>query len=338
MAGTVTTNPGGDLIVGWNSGSRARTRSAAVRLVANQANLSACRHRHIQPLGGTNTINANAWGAYSSAPPLGSTGAYNLSGTGGLSELTPPNMSAIQRDRPVHQTGGSNTIHGTDPANRSVPWLQRQSMAPIFPLRRRELVTVHGSNGTSTSVGVQQRRERSFLCRRRSGSTGLTSPGARSGFYSRSWTVAGPVCTGTFNPRATPSRQSAVLGVVVPGTIGDFEHRRQQHCWRRNLSWRPAPGGIGTYTFTAPLTFGEQWIGWAIDGKEVSLKPAARVRSPHLLSWWFLRLSGIGTLTSGGVTNQQRFRCRHFYFKAGRHDVSRSPRSHALNNQGRLHP
>jgi hypothetical protein len=110
--GTVTTNAGSDLILGWNSGATGTYTLSGGALVANQAEFIGYGGTGtFNHSAGTNTINASALGSLTLAANTGSIGTYNLSGTG---QLESNESEYVGRDGTGNfiQTGGSNTIQG----------------------------------------------------------------------------------------------------------------------------------------------------------------------------------------------------------------------------------
>jgi T5SS/PEP-CTERM-associated repeat protein len=112
-AGTVTIIPGSDLVVGHGTGSTGiYTLSGAGALTANQSEhigLSGTGTFH--HLAGMNTITPGAVGSFKIGVNAGSTGTYNLSGTGELIS----NKSETVGDQGVgvfNHTGGSNKVQG----------------------------------------------------------------------------------------------------------------------------------------------------------------------------------------------------------------------------------
>ena len=112
-AGTVTTSPGtGDLVLGFGAGSNGFYTLSGGALVTGQNQyvgfLGAGTFTHTA---GSNTINASAAGFFSLGRNAGSTGTYNLSGTGALvantSEYIGHGGTGV-----FNQTGGTNTISG----------------------------------------------------------------------------------------------------------------------------------------------------------------------------------------------------------------------------------
>ena len=81
-AGTVTTNPGWDLVVGHGGGSAGTYTLSGGALVANQSEfIGFSGMGTFNHSAGTNTINASAVGAFDLGGFAGATGTYNLSGT-----------------------------------------------------------------------------------------------------------------------------------------------------------------------------------------------------------------------------------------------------------------
>ena len=111
-AGTTTISAGGDLILGWGSGSVGTYSLAGGALVANQAEFVGLGGTGtFNHSAGTNTITASALGYLSLGHNAGASGAYNLSGIGVLasneSEIIGNSGAGV-----FNQTGGTNTISG----------------------------------------------------------------------------------------------------------------------------------------------------------------------------------------------------------------------------------
>ena len=109
-AGTVTTNLGWDLVVGHGVNSTGVYTLSGGALVANQSEyIGLSGTGTFNHTGGTNTINAGAVGGFDIGVFAGSTGTYNLSGTGALmvnkSEYIGDSGRGI-----FNQTGGTHTI------------------------------------------------------------------------------------------------------------------------------------------------------------------------------------------------------------------------------------
>lgn len=111
-AGTVATTSGSDFVLGYGAGSTGTYMLSGGNLTGAQSEFigwgGTASFNHSA---GTNTISAGAVGAFDVGILLGSTGTYNLSGTGQLIS----NKSEYIGDSGTgffNQTGGSNTIQG----------------------------------------------------------------------------------------------------------------------------------------------------------------------------------------------------------------------------------
>ena len=111
-AGTVTTNPGRDLVVGHGTGSTGDYTLSGGDLVANQSEfIGFSGTGTFNHSAGTNTINASGVGSLDLGGFSGATGTYNLSGTAALSV----NAHEYVGDSGAgffNHTAGTNTIVG----------------------------------------------------------------------------------------------------------------------------------------------------------------------------------------------------------------------------------
>jgi autotransporter-associated beta strand protein/T5SS/PEP-CTERM-associated repeat protein len=109
-AGTVTTNPSWDLVVGHGPASTGTYTLSGGALVANQSEfIGFSGTGTFNHTGGTNTVNASGVGSFDLGGFAGATGTYNLSGTGALTvnahEYIGDGGTGV-----FNQTGGTNTI------------------------------------------------------------------------------------------------------------------------------------------------------------------------------------------------------------------------------------
>jgi fibronectin-binding autotransporter adhesin len=113
-AGTVTTNSGWDLVVGHGANSTGNyTLSGTGALVANKSEYIGLNGTGtFNHSAGSNTINTSATGALEIGALAGSTGTYNLGGTGTLVANTNEYIGETGTGL-FHQTGGSNSISQT---------------------------------------------------------------------------------------------------------------------------------------------------------------------------------------------------------------------------------
>jgi T5SS/PEP-CTERM-associated repeat protein len=110
-AGTTTVSANGDLILGVGSGSTGTYTLSGGALVANESEVVAFNGTGtFNHSGGTNTINANANGAFFVGFNAGSAGTYNLSGTGALLSNESEYIGYSSNNSYFNQTGGTNTI------------------------------------------------------------------------------------------------------------------------------------------------------------------------------------------------------------------------------------
>ena len=109
-AGTASTNPGFDLVVGYGVNSTGTYTLSGGALVAKQSEFIGFNGTGtFNHTGGTNTVNASAVGAFDLGGFAGATGTYNLSGTGALAvnahEYIGDSGTGI-----FNQSGGTHTI------------------------------------------------------------------------------------------------------------------------------------------------------------------------------------------------------------------------------------
>jgi T5SS/PEP-CTERM-associated repeat protein len=111
--GAVTTTAGGDLILAWGSGSTGTYSLTGGAVVANQAEFvgygGAGTFNHSA---GTNTINASALGSLTIGATAGSTGTYNLSGSGMLMTNASQYVGNSGTGN-FNQSGGTNSVSST---------------------------------------------------------------------------------------------------------------------------------------------------------------------------------------------------------------------------------
>jgi hypothetical protein len=112
-AGTTTVNSGRDFTLGYGANSTGTyTLSGTGALVANQSEfIGLSGNGTFNHSAGTNTVNASAVGSLDIGASVGSTGTYNLSGTGTLTVNTNEYIGDIGTGV-FNQTGGMHTISG----------------------------------------------------------------------------------------------------------------------------------------------------------------------------------------------------------------------------------
>jgi fibronectin-binding autotransporter adhesin len=110
-AGTVTTNAGWDLVVGYGANSTGLYTLSGGALVANQSEYIAYSGTGtVTQTAGSNTINASA-GSFLLGYNVGANGTYNLSGTGTMSSASHEYIGYSGTGSFI-QSAGSNTITG----------------------------------------------------------------------------------------------------------------------------------------------------------------------------------------------------------------------------------
>ena len=112
FAGTVSTNPGRDLVLGHGSGSTGTYTLGGGALVANQSEYVGLSGNGVfNHSAGSNTINASGVGTFIVGVNASSTGAYNLSGTGSLVSNSTEYVG-YSGTGVFNQTGGTHSING----------------------------------------------------------------------------------------------------------------------------------------------------------------------------------------------------------------------------------
>jgi T5SS/PEP-CTERM-associated repeat protein len=112
-AGTTTVSAGGDLILGVGSGSTGTYTLSGGTLAVNQSEFVALNGTGtFNHSAGSNTLNANAFGSFFVGYNAGSTGTYNLSGTGELLSYESEYIG-YSGDGYFNQTGGAHGVIGS---------------------------------------------------------------------------------------------------------------------------------------------------------------------------------------------------------------------------------
>ncbi len=111
-AGTASTNAGWDLVVGYGANSTGNYTLSGGAFIANQSEfVGYAGTGTFTHTVGSNTINANAVGSFVVGYLAGSTGTYNLSGTGTLLTATHQYVG-YSGNGTFNQSAGTNTISG----------------------------------------------------------------------------------------------------------------------------------------------------------------------------------------------------------------------------------
>src|SRR4051812_181141 len=116
-AGTVTTNPGFDIVVGYGAGSMGAYTMIGGAVTASQSEfIGFSGTGTFDQSAGTNTINVSAVGSFSVGGNANSVGTYNLSGTGTLVANATEYIGNSGTGF-FNQTGGTNIINGLSNLN-----------------------------------------------------------------------------------------------------------------------------------------------------------------------------------------------------------------------------
>ena len=229
-AGHTFIYPGGDLILGWGSGSRGTYTLSGGFLTANQAEFigyggTGTFHHSA----GTNVIYSSALGSLTVGTLAGSTGTYNLSGTGTLVSYMQEYIGYFGSGT-FNQTGGSHTIEGggltlggdagsTGTYNLSgrANWV---SNADVF-VGYGGSGTVHHSAGTHT---INEGTNRSLAIGVAAGSTGTYNLSGTGTLVSNEIEYIGYHGNGNFvQTGGTNTIESGGLGVgSEPGSLGYY--------------------------------------------------------------------------------------------------------------------